>query len=185
MALNIYRKAFVAGLFATSLLLAGGAGAEGREEALLKALKTADAGDAAQIERELELIWSRSGSPSMDLLLRRGEDAIEAGDMTAAIGHLSALVDHAPDFAEAYRMRAQAFYQEGELGLAMQDLARCVSLNPYNYEAAFGIAMILEQTGRVDAAYRGFLSVLQVYPGHEGAREGLDRVKTQVSERDI
>ncbi|MCC5763557.1 hypothetical protein LH496_28225, partial [Klebsiella pneumoniae] len=50
-------------------------------------------------ESDILRAWSRSGSASMDLLLKRGEAALDAGDPDAAIGHLTALTDHAPDFA--------------------------------------------------------------------------------------
>ena len=36
----------------------------------------------------------------MDLLLGRGNEALEAEDYPTAIEHFSALIDHAPDFAE-------------------------------------------------------------------------------------
>ena len=41
--------------------------------------------------------WSKSGSPAMDLLLKRGEEALDQGDAVTAIGHLTALVETAPD----------------------------------------------------------------------------------------
>ena len=48
------------------------------------------------VQQEIMLEWSRSGSPTMDLLLRRGRDALEAGNTELAIEHLTALTDHAP-----------------------------------------------------------------------------------------
>ena len=39
-----------------------------------------DAGEAGRIEAEIWIEWSKSGSPAMDLLLQRGEDAMELGN---------------------------------------------------------------------------------------------------------
>ncbi|MGI3166276.1 tetratricopeptide repeat protein [Pseudooceanicola sp. 200-1SW] len=144
----------------------------------------ADTGEARQIVRELELIWSRSGSSSMDLLLRKGRDALEGGDAPAAIGHLSALIDHAPDFAEAWHLRAMAFYTLEEFGQAQSDLLQALALNPVNFQAAYGLAVLMEQTGRIDAAYDGYRAVLSVYPAHEEAQAGRDRLAPAVSGSD-
>jgi len=66
---------------------------------LFAELSEADARRAARIEREIWAEWSKSGSPAMDLLLQRGRDALAEGDYALAIEHLTALTDHAPDFA--------------------------------------------------------------------------------------
>ena len=75
--------------------------------------------------------WSKSGSPTMDLLLKRGREAIEAGDTTAAVEHLTALTDHAPDFAEGWYARAMAYYRAGLYGPSLADLRRVLDLNPH------------------------------------------------------
>lgn len=154
-------------------------------EGLVESLATADAAEAEQIVRELDLIWSRSGSPSMDLLLRRGRDALARGEFDEAVGHLSALIDHAPDFAEAWATRAMVFFQMDEPGLAQADLMQALALNPVNFEAAYGLAVIMEETGRPEAAFAGYEAVLSLYPTHEGAIEGRDRLAQQVAGSDI
>lgn len=148
-------------------------------------LSQADPVDAKKIQRELQLIWSRSGSPTMDLLLREGRDALEAGDLEAAVGHLSALIDHAPDFAEGWHLRAQAFFREEEFGLALADLEMALALNPDNFQVVYGMSLILEQVGRLKEAYSGYEAILAVYPAHEEAKEGRDRLARQVGGSDI
>jgi hypothetical protein len=59
--------------------------------------------------------WGKSGSAAMDLLFRRGEDAMDAGTPMLQ-SNVTALVDHAPDFAEGYNGRASAYYQMGLYG---------------------------------------------------------------------
>ncbi|WP_432688183.1 tetratricopeptide repeat protein [Pseudooceanicola sp. C21-150M6] len=145
---------------------------------LLQQLHDADPGDAKKIEREIALIWRRSGSPSMDLLLTRGQDALEAGDVETAIGHFSALIDHAPDFAEGWHRRATAFYREEEYGLAMADLAHVLTLNPDHFNALFGLAVILETLDQTDRAYAAYEKVLEFYPTHERALEAVERLRT-------
>ena len=108
-------------------------------EALFEGLKGADPAAAAQIENRIYALWSQSGSPSMDLLLTRGREALEAGDMVLAIRHFTALIDHAPDFAEGYNGRATAYFQLGRYGLSLEDIRQTLRLNPRHFAAMSGL----------------------------------------------
>ena len=77
-------------------------------DGLFERLKVADEAEAGRIEREIWIEWSKSGSPAEDLLLQRGTDAMDLGDYPAAIEHFTAIIDHDPDFAEAWNARATA-----------------------------------------------------------------------------
>jgi tetratricopeptide (TPR) repeat protein len=90
----------------------------------------------------------------MDLLLQRGKDAMAAGDFPAAIEHLTALTDHAPDFAEGFNARATAYFQAGQLGPSIEDIARTLTLNPRHFGALSGLGMIFEDLGRPEKAQR-------------------------------
>ncbi|MEO1536705.1 MAG: tetratricopeptide repeat protein [Pseudomonadota bacterium] len=149
-------------------------------EALLKGLKTADASAAIQIEQRIYEIWSQSGSPSMDLLLERGRAALEAGDSTLAIRHFSALVDHAPQFAEAYNGRATAYFQAGRLGLSLEDIRRTLELNPQHFSAMTGLALILEELGYPEAALEAWREVARFHPNREGLKEAVARLEREV-----
>jgi tetratricopeptide (TPR) repeat protein len=152
-----------------------------RSQELLQQLHEAEPLDAKKIVRELDLVWARSGSPSMDLLLSRGQDSLEAGEVETAIGHFSALIDHAPDFAEAYHRRATAFFRQEEFGLAMSDLAQVLSLNPDHFEATYGLGVILETLKKPKEAFGAYSRVLDTYPTHERALEAVDRLRNEVA----
>lgn len=189
-AFNRHLKSVLSSCVAASFLLGSlAAGAQPRPDdsvsELIDGLAEADTSEARQIVRELELIWSRSGSPAMDLLLRKGRDAMETGDLDEAVGHLTALVDHAPDFAEGRHLRAMVFFRQEEFGMAQSDLEHVLALNPMQFQAAYGLAAIMEQTGRIDAALAGYEAVLDLYPAHEQARAGRDRLAPRASGSDI
>ncbi len=150
------------------------------EKALLSALSDADAADAVQLERQLQALWSHSDSPAMDLLLKRGREALEAGDTTAAIEHLTALTDHAPDFAEGWHMRASAYYDAGLYGPAVADLERALKLNPNNYQAIYGLGTIFESLGDTKNAYRAYKLAQAIHPHYESVTEALERLKPEV-----
>ena len=151
------------------------------EAALLGALAGAgDPAEARHLERQLQALWSRSGSASMDLLLKRGREALENGETRAAIEHLTALTDHAPDFAEGWYLRASAYYEAGLVGPALADLGRALTLNPNNYEAIFGLGSILESLDDIDRAEAAYARVLAIHPHNEDAARALERLEPRM-----
>lgn len=151
-----------------------------RLDALYDQLAQSSAADARGIEREIRLEWRKTGSAAMDLLLQRGRDALERGDFAAAIDHLTALTDHSPDVAEAFHARARAYYQTGLIGPAIADLEQALALDPRHYEAAHGLAVVLEELGRAPQAYAAYRLVLSIHPHYDPAAEAVARLKTQV-----
>jgi tetratricopeptide (TPR) repeat protein len=159
--------------------------AQQTEEALLDQLRTAAESEAPRIEREIDLLWSRTGSAAMDLLLERGKDALDEENADAAIEHLTALTDHAPDFAEGWHVRATAYFTAGLYGPAMDDLQRALYLNPNNYNAIFGLGVMLQETGNLARAEQAYRKVLDLHPHHENAKTALDQLKSSGIGRDL
>ncbi len=166
-----------------SLPVAAPAGA--RLDDLFAQLAQAEPADARRFAAEIELELAKSGSPAMDLLLRRGEDALEAGDAAMAVEHLSALIDHAPDFAEAWHLRSVAFFQQGRYGMALADIERALTLEPRHYNAIYGLGVLLEETGQTDLAEAAFLRALTIHPHHEEVTSALERVRDALGGMDL
>ncbi len=159
----------------------GGQAATGLQtDSLLEELRQADENSWEAIEKRIWTAWSRSGSAAMDLLLKRGQDAIDAGDFAAAVEHLTALVDHAPDFAEAYDTRALAYYKLGRYGPALADIATTLRLNPHHFGAMSGLASILEETDRDREALEVYRRILEIHPHKPEAREGARRLEQKI-----
>lgn len=154
-------------------------------ETLLEDLKTADEGQAQRIEREIWNEWSKSGSPAMDLLLQRGRDAMEAGDTDAAIEHLTALTDHAPDFAEGWNARATAYYSAGQFGPSIEDIARTLTLNPNHFGALTGLGAILEELGQPEKALEAYRAALAIHPHLAGVLQSAERLETETAGQDL
>ncbi|MFK7745956.1 MAG: tetratricopeptide repeat protein [Roseobacter sp.] len=151
--------------------------AQSSETELLEQLRGAPESDVTRLERELGLIWDRSGSASMDLLLKRGREAMEDEDNDRAIEHFSALTDHAPQFAEGWHARATAFYRKGLYGPALDDLERALALNPNNYNAIFGLGVMLQDFGDLQRASDAFDRVLALNPHHEQAKAAKEQLE--------
>ncbi len=148
-------------------------------DALFNDLLTADAESAPEIEDKIWREWSKSGSPAMDLLLQRGRDAMAQGMPEIAIEHLTALTDHAPDFAEGWNARATAYYMAGDLGPSVADIAHVLSLNPRHFGALSGLAAIFEELNRPEQALEVYRSVLAIHPNSPGIMDAITRLEAQ------
>jgi tetratricopeptide (TPR) repeat protein len=178
-------NSFVAALFALFLAAPVVFAQSETLDDLFTRLKTAEAAEAGRIEREIWLEWSKSGSPSMDLLLQRGRDAMEAGDLPAAIEHFTALVDHAPDFAEGWNARATAYFMAGEFGPSIDDIAKTLSLNPRHFGALAGLGMIFEQIEKPEKALEVYAAALAIHPHLEGVLESVERLEIETAGQDL
>ncbi|SDY90130.1 Tetratricopeptide repeat-containing protein [Citreimonas salinaria] len=170
--------------FSTALLVSLPATAQTEAtdvESLLRRLAQAESETAAErLERQVITEWSKSGSATMDLLLRRGQDALERGEFDLASEHFGALTDHAPDFAEGWLGLAQAYYGDERFGPAMDALERALAIEPRHFGALRGVGAIHEQVDRPALAYRAYERVLELRPHDAEVQQALERLEMQV-----
>jgi tetratricopeptide (TPR) repeat protein len=152
---------------------------------LLDTLKSAPEEEAGRLTRQIEAAWSRSGSASMDLLLRRGRKALDEEDYDVAIEHFTALTDHAPDFAEGWHGLARAYFEADLYGPTLDALGRALALNPDHYNALFGLGAMFLQFQDYPRAEEAFLKVLALHPHHEEAKQALDTLKREGIGREL
>lgn len=185
--LNAAVAALAAFWLVSALALASApvAAEQARLDTLYAELREAGPEEARRLSREIELELAQSGSPAMDLLLRRGNEAMEEGALREAIGHFSALIDHAPDHAEAYYLRALAYFQQDHYGLAAADIGQVLRRNPKHYGALFGLGLILEETGKPAEAQKAYEAALEIHPHFKEAKAALARVGQMNRGKDI
>ncbi len=170
------------------MLLAIPAAAQEREAppnvaALLDQLADPTQQSWRRIERQILREWARSGSATADYLFQRGQTALQAGRPEIAVAHLSAVIDHAPDFTEAWNARATAWYMMNRLGQAMADIEVVLSREPRHFGALAGLGMILEQTERLEAARTAYAAARAANPHRPQVREALTRLDLALAGR--
>jgi tetratricopeptide (TPR) repeat protein len=134
----------------------------------------------ARIAKKIADEWEKSGSASLDLLLRRGKEAVEDRDFDAALDHFSGLIDHDPDFAEGYNWRATVYFLLGMTGPALDDLRTLLVKSPRHFAGMRGVGVILEELGRPADALEVYRAVLQIYPAYEGVTEAVERLELEL-----
>ncbi|WP_243405018.1 tetratricopeptide repeat protein [Pelagivirga sediminicola] len=152
---------------------------------MFEALRNAPAPDATRLGEDIMLRLSNSGSPAMNLLLKRGRDAMMQGDTALALELLGALTDHAPDFAEGWHARSVAYARAGLMGPAMDDLERSLALDPRNFAAIYSLGALLEEVGQPDLAAEAYAQVAAIHPHFDDVTLALERLKAEVRGTDL
>ena len=182
--LSTYRKYIVASFCGVLMALSLGSMTQADETAkkmqldgLFAQLADPDNQSWEAALNQIQTEWSKSGSPAFDLLLMRGRQAMEDGDLPAAIEHLTALTDQAPDFAEGWNARATAYYLAGLYGPSIIDIEHVLQLEPRHFGAISGLGLILQEIGREDEAVRAFKASLAIHPHQDGISQALKELE--------
>ena len=146
---------------------------------------TEDAAEAGRIEAEIRIQWALVISPVMNLLLKRGDDAMAVGNFPAAVEHFTALVDHDPDFVEGWNARASAYYASGEIGPALAAIAHVLQVDPRNFDAISGLAHILEETGFEVKALEAFRAAHAIHPFLADVNDSIARLEKSLEGQEL
>lgn len=169
----------------TGAALAQAEGADPTMDGWFAELANPDNPDWQRAEADILREWSKSGSAAADLLLMRGRDAMSEGDIQAAIEHLTALTEQAPDFAEGWNARATAYYLGGLFGPSIVDIQRVLALEPRHFGAISGLGLILQETGDLEEAKHAFRESLAIHPHQQGIVQALDALEQTTSGTDL
>jgi len=130
-----------------------------------------------RIERQILNAWGQSGSATVDYLFQRGEAALQAGQAAEAIDQFSAVLDYAPDFAEAWNGRATAYFLANRLGQSLSDIEQVLRLNPRHFGALAGLGIILEQLDRPEEALAAYRASLAIHPHQQQVIDSVARLE--------
>ena len=181
-----YKSAVAAFLLASVAFAGPGLAQEETATDLLDQLAEAEDERAAdRLERQVRQEWEKSGSAAMDLLLKRGQDALDVDNVEAALEHLTALTDHAPEFAEGWHALALAYYRAEMFGPAVDALERTLALNPDHFGALRGLGAIFEQVDKPNLAYDAYSRVLSLRPHDSDVIDALERLELRVNGQTI
>jgi len=161
------------------------AAAQPTSDELLDRLSQPDLRNWDVVEQQVYQAWSRSGSASTDYLLRRGRDALEAEDLEAAYDHLTALTDHAPDFAEGWNARATLLFRMGAYGPSIADIQRVLALEPRHFAALTGLGIMLEEMGEMDRALDAYRAAHAIHPHRPDIEEAIGRIERELEGRTL
>ncbi len=132
--------------------------------------------EASGIAEQIQRIWSRSGSDTLDLLMERVDQANRAGDHVAALDLLDSILALKPDFTEAYSRRAAVHFQRKDMDAAMRDLRQTLSMEPRHFQALAGVGMVYQTGGEPKLALKAFREALKINPHFKGIKQAAERL---------
>jgi len=155
-------------------------------DTLFETLKTAKTRpEAARIAREIQRIWSQSGSDTADLLMERADEAIAEEEFPLAIEILDRLVVLQPDWAEAWNRRATVFFLTDDYRRSVADIGEVLRLEPRHYGAIAGLGLIYRSMGDDKRAFKAFEQALEIYPQNDSVRESLEELRPSAEGLDL
>lgn len=153
---------------------------------LFAELGEADNEEAARaLERAIQSVWLSSGSPSIDLLMDRGLDALGEDDTDRAYFYFDEVVTLAPGFAEGWNKRAAIHYLREDYAAALHDLEQALRLEPRHYEALAGLGVILEDLGDKKGALEAYRRALKLDPWLRNGETRIAPLELEVEGRGI
>ncbi len=140
-----------------------------------------DADEADGVIARIDRLNRRSGSDTDDLLLSRAAAALDGEKYDVSLQLLDALVALNPGWAEAWSLRANAHFDNGDENAAMVDLARALADDPRHLKALADLGAMFENAGRREDALKVYERTLEIAPQWGPAREAADRVRAALA----
>lgn len=149
----------------------------------LAAAESAEEGRA--LEGAIQALWLQSGSPSVDLLMGRGLDALHEEDYDRAYFYFDEVVTLSPGFAEGWNKRATIHYIREDYASALRDIEQTLRLEPRHYEALAGLGIILEELGDKKGALDAYRRALALDPWLRDGKSRIEPLELEVEGRGI
>lgn len=122
-------------------------------------------------------IWFRADSPENNARLEEVRDLINHERLGEAVEVASQLIEHAPNFAEAYNQRAIALFFLERFAESALDCRRALRRNPYHVGALAGLGKCYLELGHREAALDTYRRALQLQPYDSGLRQVIQAIE--------
>ena len=138
---------------------------------------------AKAVEQAIWQLWSKSGSPSADVLLQQASRAMNANANETAIRILDTIIEIKPDFPEAWNKRATVYFLERQFDKSLADIDMVLDLEPRHFGALSGLGAIKRELGDDRAALKAFRRALVIHPFQEGAKRAVKELESELEQK--
>ncbi len=147
---------------------------------LFGVLQSKDAEDVAKrTEENIWSLWSKSDSPTADLLLSQGSAAMGDDEFDAAEQMINHLIETSPDYAESYYVRASLYFRMRRYAKCMADLDKVLELEPRHFGALSGRGLVFYEQDKREDALAAFEEALAVNPYMEAIVAAVKSLKAE------
>lgn len=133
--------------------------------ALGRLLQTSPSIETANvIAQQMWEIWMTAPDDQAQDLLDRGMAQRAAGDFSASVETLDALIAYCPDYVEGYSQRGFTNFERGAYEEALADAEAALAIDPIHLGVLNGRALSLLQLGRLEDAQTAYDAFRTVNP---------------------
>lgn len=152
-------------------------------DTLFEQLKAArDEDEAERIANKIDARFRQSGSDTLDLMASRAREALGKGDSPVAVEILSRIIALEPDWAEAWNLRATAFFMMGDPERSRADAIETLAREPRHIGALTGIALIFEMQGQKKDALKTYRQVGVLGPQLKPIKSAIERLAKELEQ---
>jgi tetratricopeptide (TPR) repeat protein len=134
-------------------------------------------------EQGLWVLWSRSGDKTIDTLMAKGAEEMQARQFKEAIATYSEVIRRKPAFAEGWNKRATVLFLAGDFKRSLADCDEVMKRNPYHFGALAGYGQIYFQLKEYDKAIEYWSRALKANPNMLGVEANIEIAKQLLAER--
>jgi tetratricopeptide (TPR) repeat protein len=124
-------------------------------------------------------LWFRADSPENNAELQR---LARQRDRNKALAGITALIERAPEFAEAYNQRAIIYFRLKQYERSIADCEKTLALNPHHFGAQGGLGQCFMQMRKHRAALKAFRAALRINPHMDGVAETIRALENALGE---
>jgi tetratricopeptide (TPR) repeat protein len=145
--------------------------------------RASDEQSAKAMEDKIWELWSRSDSPTAEVLLNQAVVAMGESENAASLEILNRVVAAYPNYAEAWNKRATLQFMLGNYDASLSDIEKVLDLEPRHFGALAGRGMILQAQQKWGAALNAYREALRMNPNMAGVKNAIHELEKR--ERDI
>ncbi len=138
---------------------------------------------AHAIEQRIWQHWFAAPGTTAEQELRRARELAERGDAEQALATFDGLVERHPDYAEGWNQRAIMRFLIGDVGGALADVDRVLSLEPRHFGALSGRGQCYLRMERYREALDAFEAALSINPWIESAARQVEMLRALIQQQ--
>lgn len=143
-----------------------------------EALRDAPDEPGAQlVEQRIRQLLAARASPSVVLLLARGQRNLAGSHPEEALEDFDAAITLSPEATDPWFGRALAAHAAGDAPAALRDLQQVLLLEPRHWAALQQLAAWQEEAGNAAGALRSFEAALAIHPRLRGGEARLRELR--------
>lgn len=136
-----------------------------RLDILFATLKSSKSAKQAQFAAaQIWVLWYKSGDVDIDVLMRHARHNLEVGQHHEAMNLVGQVLKRAPEYSEAWNLRATILFYMGRDDESVADIERTLALEPRHFGALSGLTTINMKRRNWAGAAKALRAGLAIHP---------------------